>query len=77
MSFAFPVKPDKREAIPAVTHVDGTARLQTVTKDANPLYHRLISSFDAVLNTSFNENEPILNRPEEAVDCSLRTHGGS
>jgi carbamoyltransferase len=80
MSFAFPVKPDKRAVIPAVTHVDGTARLQTVTNGANPLYHRLISSFEtltgvpAVLNTSFNENEPIVNRPEEAVDCFLRTH---
>jgi carbamoyltransferase len=80
MSFAFPVKPNKRAVIPAVTHVDGTARLQTVTNGASPLYHRLISSFEtltgvpAVLNTSFNENEPIVNRPEEAVDCFLRTH---
>jgi len=63
-----------------VTHVDGTARLQSVTKEANPLYHRLIAAFDALtgvpvlLNTSFNENEPIVNTPAEAVDCFLRTH---
>jgi len=69
----------KRREIPAVTHVDGTGRLQTVEKDQNPLYWSLIREFalrtgvPLVLNTSFNENEPIVCRPEEAVDCFLRT----
>ncbi len=75
----YPIRPEKRAAIPAVTHADGTGRLQTVSREANPRYHRLISAFAAatgvpmVLNTSFNENEPIVNRPEEAIDCFLRT----
>ena len=70
---------DKRQEIPAPTHVDGTGRLQTVSKDANPRYHALISEFEkqtgvpVVLNTSFNDNEPIVCRPEEALDCFLRT----
>jgi len=60
-------------------HVDGTGRLQTVTREANPRYHRLISAFreltgiPLVLNTSFNENEPIVRSPQEALDCFLRT----
>jgi carbamoyltransferase len=69
-----PVRSDRRAQIPAVTHVDGTARLQSVTPNANPLYHRLISRFAArsgvpmVLNTSFNlRGEPIVQRPAEAV----------
>ena len=63
----------------AVTHVDGSGRLQTVHADTNPRYHALISAFAAqtgvpmVLNTSFNENEPVVCRPEEALDCFLRT----
>jgi carbamoyltransferase len=75
----YPIRPAKRPLIPAVTHVDGTGRLQTVSKRALPLYYRLIRAFEArtgvpmVLNTSFNENEPIVNRPEEALDCFLRT----
>lgn len=75
----YPIRPEKRAAIPAVTHADGTGRLQTVARDANPRYYRLICAFEAqtgvpmVLNTSFNENEPIVNRPEEAIDCFLRT----
>lgn len=75
----FKVKPEKREAIPAVTHVDGTGRLQTVTARDNPGFYRLIKAFQEitglpmVLNTSFNENEPVVNRPEEALDCFLRT----
>ncbi len=75
----YPIRPEKRAAIPAVTHVDGTGRLQTVAERANPRYHRLISAFEKetgvpiVINTSFNENEPIVNRPEEALDCFLRT----
>ena len=65
--------------IPAVTHVDGSGRLQTVSRQTNPRYHRLIESFRAVtgvpmvLNTSFNENEPVVCSPQEALDCFLRT----
>ena len=65
--------------IPAVTHKDGTGRLQTVEKDANPLYWKLIRQFKEVtgvpvlLNTSFNENEPIVQSPAQAIDCFLRT----
>jgi carbamoyltransferase len=75
----FKVKPKKRGLIPAVTHVDGSGRLQTVTARDNPRFYRLIKAFEAisgipiVLNTSFNENEPVVNRPEEALDCFLRT----
>ena len=73
------VLPEKRAEIPAVTHVDGTGRLQTVQKEYAPLYWSLIHTFGdltgtpVVLNTSFNENEPVVCRPEEAVDCFLRT----
>ena len=69
----------KRKEIPAVTHIDGTGRLQTVEKQQNPLYWQLIKEFEnltgvpVVLNTSFNENEPIVCRPEEALECFLRT----
>jgi carbamoyltransferase len=79
MTFAYAVRREKRDKIPAPTHVDGTGRLQTVTREANPRYHALISEFDrqtgipVVLNTSFNDNEPIVCRPEEALDCFLRT----
>jgi carbamoyltransferase len=75
----YPIRPEKRPLIPAVTHVDGTGRLQTVSRRTNPLYWKLIRAFDdatgvpMVLNTSFNENEPIVNTPEEAIDCFLRT----
>jgi carbamoyltransferase len=70
----------RRAQIPAVTHVDGTGRLQTVAPEQNPLYWRLIREFQAltgvpvVLNTSFNENEPIVCRPEEAIECFMRTN---
>lgn len=73
------VKEEKRGSIPAVTHADGTARVHTVNKDVNPLYWRLISEFEKIsgvpvlLNTSFNENEPIVCTPKEAVNCFLRT----
>jgi carbamoyltransferase len=73
------VRPGKRALIPAVTHVDGTGRLQTVTQKENPLYWRLIKEFEKIthipvlLNTSFNENEPIVCHPQEALDCFLRT----
>jgi len=79
MSLAYVVRPEKREKIPAPTHVDGTGRLQTVTREANPRYHALISAFrdltgvPVVLNTSFNDNEPIVCRPQEAIDCFERT----
>ena len=74
-----PIRPERRGEIPAVTHVDGTGRLQTVDRASNPLYHDLIEAFfritgvPMVLNTSFNENEPVVCRPEEALDCFLRT----
>ena len=73
------VLPEQRDAIPAVTHVDGTGRLQTVDREHAPLYWELIHAFGektgvpVVLNTSFNENEPIVCTPEEAIDCYLRT----
>ena len=76
----FPVREERRAQIPAVTHVDGTGRLQTVTREGNPRYHKLIGAFcdltgvPALLNTSFNENEPVVCRPEEAIDCFLRTN---
>jgi carbamoyltransferase len=79
MTQAYSVRPEKREVIPAPTHVDGTGRLQTVTQEANPRYWRLIREFGnltgvpVVLNTSFNDNEPIVCRPEEAIECFLRT----
>jgi carbamoyltransferase len=79
MQMAFPVRPEKREVIPATTHVDGTARLQTVNRSENPRYWALLAAFGrltgvpVLLNTSFNENEPIVCRPEEAIDCFLRT----
>ena len=75
----YPVRPDKRDVIPAVTHVDGSGRLQSVTRESNPRYWALIDAFRArtgvpiLLNTSFNENEPIVERPEQALDCFLRT----
>ena len=79
MTHVFEVKPEQRARIPAVTHVDGTGRLQTVEKGSHPLFHGLISAFEELtgvpilLNTSFNENEPIVCTPEEAIDCFLRT----
>lgn len=79
MTMAYAVRPEKREKIPAPTHVDGTGRLQTVTREANPRYWKLIQAFaeqtgvPVVLNTSFNDNEPIVCRPEEALDCFQRT----
>ena len=75
----YPVRPEKRDVIPAVTHVDGSGRLQSVSRDSNARYWALIRAFAAntgvpvLLNTSFNENEPIVERPEQALDCFLRT----
>lgn len=79
MMAVFQIRKEKRSLIPAVTHVDGSGRLQTVHKNTNPRYYRLIKAFEnltgipIVLNTSFNENEPVVCRPEEALDCFLRT----
>ncbi|MFZ0963152.1 MAG: carbamoyltransferase C-terminal domain-containing protein [Terriglobia bacterium] len=79
MNLAYAVRPDKRAMIPAPTHVDGTGRLQTVSRQTNPRYWALIKEFEkltgvpVLLNTSFNENEPIVLIPKEAVDCFLRT----
>jgi carbamoyltransferase len=79
MLHVFEIKPEWRERLSAVNHTDHTGRLQSVTREDNALYYDLIRSFDAatgipvVLNTSFNENEPIVNTPEEAIECFLRT----
>ena len=79
MSKVFQIKNEKRKLIPAVTHVDGSGRLQTVTKELNNNYYKLINYFNdltgipMLLNTSFNENEPIVCEPSQALDCFLRT----
>ena len=80
MLYVVGVKDDKREAVPAITHVDGTGRLQTVSKTTNPRYHRLIQRFGeatgvpVILNTSFNlKGEPIVNTPEEAFSTFSRS----
>ena len=73
------LRPEWQKRLPAVTHVDGTGRLQSVSQDCNPLYYKLIcalkrrTGIGMVLNTSFNENEPVVDSPEQAVDCFLRT----
>ncbi|MSQ73449.1 MAG: carbamoyltransferase [Betaproteobacteria bacterium] len=79
MMQVYPIRAEKQSLIPAVTHVDGSGRLQTVTRDTNPRYYALIEAFRVltgvpmVLNTSFNENEPVVCKPREALDCFLRT----
>ncbi len=79
MLMVYQIKPEKRAAIPAVTHVDGSGRLQTVSRASNPLYYQLIREFEritgvpVVLNTSFNEDEPIVCTPDQAMDCFQRT----
>jgi len=79
MEKVYKIRADKRALIPAVTHLDGTGRLQSVSKKMSPRYYSLIKAFKditgipAVLNTSFNENEPIVNKPEEAIACFKRT----
>jgi carbamoyltransferase len=79
MSIVEYIKEEKRKKIPAVTHVDGTGRVQTVSKDLNENFYNLIYEFYKIsgvpilLNTSFNENEPIVQNPEEAINCFLRT----
>lgn len=79
MMQVFQIREAQRSRIPAVTHADGSGRLQTVSRDTNPRYYKLIEAFHEqtgvpmVLNTSFNENEPVVCKPEEALDCFLRT----
>ena len=79
MERVLPIKKKKQKLIPAVTHVDGSGRLQSVTIDLRPRYYKLIKEFQNIsgipilINTSFNENEPVVNVPEEAIDCFLRT----
>lgn len=79
MLMVYQIKPERRAEIPAVTHVDGSGRLQTVSRKLNQRYYQLISDFaeltgvPVLLNTSFNENEPIVCTPQEAIDCFLKT----
>lgn len=79
MTTVYPIRLEKRSVIPAVTHVDGTGRLQSVSRRENPRYWRLLTAFSEItgvpvlLNTSFNENEPIVQTPREGLDCFLRT----
>jgi carbamoyltransferase len=79
MMQVFQIRPEKRPLIPAVTHVDGSGRLQTVSARTNPLYYQLIDTFrqhtgvPMLLNTSFNENEPVVCEARQALDCFLRT----
>jgi carbamoyltransferase len=79
MLHVYKIRPEKRKDLCAVNHVDDTGRLQTVTREENPMYYDLISAFyrktgiPVILNTSFNENEPIVCTPEEAIDCFQRT----
>ncbi len=80
MEKVFPIREEKRAVLPAVTHADGTGRLQSVDKNVTPRYYNLIEAFrqktgvPVLLNTSFNENEPIVNSPEDALECYLRTN---
>ncbi len=79
MLMVYQVRPERRAQIPAVTHIDGSGRLQTVSRKTNARYYQLISDFyelsgvPVVLNTSFNENEPIVCTPREAIDCFVKT----
>lgn len=79
MLHVYKIRPEKRQELCAVNHVDDTGRLQTVTREENSMYYDLISAFHrktgipVILNTSFNENEPIVCTPEEAIDCFQRT----
>lgn len=79
MLMVYQVREERRSEIPAVTHVDGSGRLQTVSRDVNDRYYQLISDFaeltgvPVLLNTSFNENEPVVCTPDHAIDCFLKT----
>jgi len=80
MVSAYRIRPERQSEVPAITHADGTGRLQTVEKDQNLLYWKLLTRFGELtgvpilLNTSFNENEPVVNTPAEAISCFLRTN---
>ncbi len=79
MLMVYQIRPERRAEVPAVTHVDGSGRLQTVSRELNERYYQLISAFHGltgvpvVLNTSFNENEPIVCTPQHALECFLKT----
>jgi carbamoyltransferase len=79
MLMVYQVKEERRKEIPAVTHIDGSGRLQTVSRQVNERYYQLIADFNdvtgvpVILNTSFNENEPIVCTPEQAIDCFKKT----
>jgi carbamoyltransferase len=79
MCMVYQIRPERRAELPAVTHVDGSGRLQTVSSRQNPRFWKLIRAFaeatgvPVLLNTSFNENEPIVDTPDQALDCFLRT----
>ena len=79
MSKVYKIRKDKAKLVPGVVHVDGSCRLQSVTKEINFNYYKIINEFKKItsipmiLNTSFNENEPIVCYPSEAIDCFLRT----
>ena len=81
MLIACQVRPEKRDAIPAVVHVDGSCRVQTVSPNTNARFYRLLKAFHAetgcpvLLNTSFNvKGQPIINTPAEAIDCFCSTN---
>ena len=80
MTEVYPLAEDKKSLLPGITHVDGTGRLQTVSENNNSRYYYLLKKFKdktgipIILNTSFNENEPIVQNPEEAIDCFIRTN---
>jgi carbamoyltransferase len=79
MIVVYKVRPEWKERLSAITHEDGTGRVQTVRRDQNAMYYDLVAAFErrtgtpVLLNTSFNENEPIVHTPEQAVDCFART----
>jgi carbamoyltransferase len=79
MIVVYKVRPEWKERLAAITHEDGSGRVQTVRRDQNALYYDLIEAFErrtgtpVLLNTSFNENEPIVHTPEQAIDCFSRT----
>ena len=79
MIIVYKVRPEWKERLAAVTHEDGTGRVQTVTREQNAAYYDLIKAFErrtkipVLLNTSFNENEPIVHTPEQGIDCFART----
>jgi carbamoyltransferase len=79
MLMVYQIRPEMRQQVPAITHVDGSGRLQTVSRKLNQRYYQLISDFaeltgvPLVLNTSFNENEPVVCTPQQAIDCFLKT----